>query len=84
MPNDEIWLIPKLNQIYDNALNTNNVKHHSGFGIDCDYALARSSSIPEKNVKKAIGFGIAFPKTKGGDSNRIIILKDIIDIQYIE
>ena len=85
MPGDEKWLYPKLNGLYDRELAANRIKQYSGYGIECSFALINSQElIIEKNIREAIGFGIAFPVDGNDISNRIIIFQDLIDTEFLE
>lgn len=83
-PDDKSWLIPLLNNFYEKAIKKGKIITYSKFGINCEYALVNSLVLQEKDVKSAMGFGIAFPLSKGNETKRIIIFEDLLDLKYID
>lgn len=81
---DSKWLIPRLNELYNNEVEEGRIKAYSNYGIKCGYALIHSRTIPEKDVKEAIGFGICFPKGNEYTWSRMIIFKDLIDPEFLD
>ena len=83
LPNDERWLIPKLNKLYDIEINAKRLITYFKFSIKCNYAYINSNCIPEKNMRQASGFGICFQNRSNIDK-RIIIFNDLINPGYLD
>lgn len=84
MPSEKEQLVQKLNELYEREVSKKRILKYSKYGINCEYALIDSQDLDYWKTKRAIGFGICFPKPERHKCQRMIIFKDLIPLEFLD